>query len=1025
MRRRLPRLLCLLTALQLLTMISRAELLPIKTYTTGEGLPSDEVRFLRQDSRGFLWMAAGDGLSRFDGYKFTNYSTKDGLADRRVNDLLETRKGTLLVATSGGLSRFNPTGHPRLFTTLNPDPNKRTSFNALAEDANQTVWAASDNGLYKLHLESDGTANFQRVELEAIPGRVESRMLTALHFKKSGALWCGTRSGTLYEVLSDKRVEHYLLPTMAPVNVLLEDNQGRMWVGTTLGLYRLVSAPARQNLVAQSYGPKEGLADSWINGLHQTAKGTLWIATPHGLYSLSGFDGPTANNFQRYGTQNNLCDGDVWDVVEDRNGNLWMATRCGVQRVARNGFTTYGTTDGLSSNVINSLFENAEGTLFVVNSVGIVNPTSYGGRPINRFDGSRFTAVPPNPLPLGKSHGWGWLQTVLQDHLGDWWIPTGWGLFRYPKRVSFEHLSGARASLFHAGKDELGEFEIFRLYEDAHDDLWIAVTNPRFELWRWERATNTLHNLTKSTGVSPGTDFTVFAEDHDGNLWIGTSEASLLRYSGGNFRRFVADDGIPPGWIICLLVDHVGRLWIGSQLSGLNRIDDPTASTLRLARYTTTAGLSSDNIRSLTEDRWGRIYVGTGHGVDRLTPDSGNVRHYTVADGLVKGKIEAAFRDRNNALWFGSWFGLSRFVPEQVDSDPPPSVFLTGLRVNGNPRDVSQLGETNPRKLELSSGENNMSIDFVGLGSSLGEELGYQYRLVGADSEWGSPTTDRTINFANLGPGTYQFQVRARNAEGVLSLDSAVLDFEIASSLWKRWWFLSLLACLVGLAIYSFYRSRLGRMLELERIRTRIATDLHDDVGSGLSQVSILSEVISRQVGHQHGVGEQLSTIGSLSRDLVDSMSDIVWAINPAMDRLSDLSHRMRRFASDVFIAQGVELTFDFPQAGHDVRLGPEMRRELYLIFKEAVTNVASHSHCTAVRITFLINDGALELSVQDNGDGFDLDCESEGNGLANMHLRARKLGGMLRISANNGTVVNLIAPLKVGRRFGFSRNLS
>jgi signal transduction histidine kinase len=224
----------------------------------------------------------------------------------------------------------------------------------------------------------------------------------------------------------------------------------------------------------------------------------------------------------------------------------------------------------------------------------------------------------------------------------------------------------------------------------------------------------------------------------------------------------------------------------------------------------------------------------------------------------------------------------------------------------------------------------------------------------------------------------------------------------------------------LGLAIYSVFRFRFNQLLEVERIRTRIATDLHDDVGSGLSQVSVLSEVISRRVGQTGDVAEQLSTIGSLSRDLVDSMSDIVWAINPGRDRLSDLTHRMRRFASDVFSANGAELRFAVPLPSRDLKLGPEMRRELYLIFKEAVNNVVRHSSCTSVEITLLISDGILELSVQDNGGGFDPDNDGEGNGLANMRLRAKKLGGVLKIKSNpGGTRVDLSAPISK-RRFAF-----
>lgn len=513
---RLLALLSLLTAVHLLALVCVAEQLPVKTYTTGEGLPRDEVTLLKQDSRGFLWLAAGDGISRFDGYKFTNYTTNDGLADRRVNDLLETRGGLYLVATSAGLCRFNPIGSARPFTVLNPDPNKPTVFNALTEHPNGSIWAATDEGLYIVELQPDGSAHFQQLTFDGIDARV-----TTLRFDRNGVLWCGTSAGTVFRLLTDGRVERYSLQTADAVNVLLSDRDGRIWVGTTNGLFRLVAEPlSGQSVIAEAYGAREGLLDWWVNALVQTHDGTLWIGTSRGLYSLA-HAGTSARQFQRYGAQNGVCDSDVWGAVEDRSGNLWLATRCGIQRLARNGFTTFGTADGLASNLVNSVFENAAGTLMVVNASEIAGNKNYAGRGINRFDGSRFTSVAPNPLAPGKSHGWGWLQTVLQDHLGEWWIPTAWGLFRY-SGTTFEQLGIVRPSLFHSSKDELGESEIFRLYEDRSGGIWIALTLPRNELWRWDRATDQLHNYTSAANVPSGTDFTAFAEDRAGNLWIGT-----------------------------------------------------------------------------------------------------------------------------------------------------------------------------------------------------------------------------------------------------------------------------------------------------------------------------------------------------------------------------------------------------------------------------------------------------------------------------------------------------------------------
>jgi ligand-binding sensor domain-containing protein len=189
MRQHVLGLLCLLLATQILTVISLAEQLPVKTYTTGEGLPRDAVTLVRQDSRGFIWLAAGDGLSRFDGYKFTNYTTDDGLADRRVNDLLETKSGVYWIATEAGLCRFNPTGLSKLgrknattiqndesgskiepmFVVYNPTE-KPVAFNALREDETGAIWCATNEGLYRLVVSPDESAQFHLIELGEAEG---------------------------------------------------------------------------------------------------------------------------------------------------------------------------------------------------------------------------------------------------------------------------------------------------------------------------------------------------------------------------------------------------------------------------------------------------------------------------------------------------------------------------------------------------------------------------------------------------------------------------------------------------------------------------------------------------------------------------------------------------------------------------------------------------------------------------------------------------------------------------------------
>lgn len=1041
-----------LLLLACLPLAVHAELLPVRNYTAADGLPRDGVSLIKQDSRGFMWVTAGDGISRFDGYKFTNYTTEDGLPDRRVNDLLETRSGVYWVATEAGLCRFNPLGSrvpstkndsrtnastPTLgepmFKVYNPHRGQPIPFNKLSEDERGRIWCGTSEGLFRLEVMQDGEVRFQLVDL-GMPSAPASRNVKALLKDSKGTWWSGVADGTIYRLLTDGRVERYTHRDGLPqdeVASLFEYPSGNIWVGTRKGLYRLIVGPdSSRAVVSQTYGEKEGLQANWINAMLPASDGEFWAATNAGLYRISLANGANAPHFQHYDARNGLCDYQIWDLTEDRDGNLWMASACGVLRIKQNGFTGYGLADGLGAPYINSIFENLDGALVVINSSGhiIDRKSGYYGRIINQFDGARFQTIEPNVIKT--EHGWGWAQTVLQDHLGEWWIPTTQGVYRFSQVAQVEQLRHARARLVRTSDNGQVEPEIFRLYEDSRGDVWIATTGIRRSLLRWERATGAIHDLTKAAGTPPNTDFTAFREDSAGNLWIGADEGGgLVRYQPsrtearhgappavGIFRRFTVADDVPPGWILSLYLDRAGKLWIGSQLGGLNRIDDTAADIPRFVRYTTADGLSSNNVRSVTEDLWGRIYVGTGHGVDRLDVATGNVKHYTTADGVPKGVVEVAFRDRSGALWFGGNLErVSRFVPQKDESSSPPAIYITGLRVEGVARRISELGEASFSQLELASDQNEVSVDFVGLAASIGEELHYQYRLEGSDSDWSAPTTTRTVTFASLAPGTYGFMVRAVNADGRQSLAPASINFRILAPIWMRWWFWALVATALGFTIYALYRYRLARLLEVANIRTRIATDLHDEIGSNLSLIAMLSEITGRKLQFRDSqVAGWLTQIANTSRETVDSMSDIVWAVNPDRDRVGDLMQRMRRVADDTFTARDIEFKLSGSEADDNLKIDADTRRQVFMIFKEAVNNIARHSGCSHADIEFKVDHGELKLKLSDDGRGFDVASAASGNGLASMRRRARSLQGTLDINseAEHGTTVLLRAAI-------------
>ena len=285
--------------------------------------------------------------------------------------------------------------------------------------------------------------------------------------------------------------------------------------------------------------------------------------------------------------------------------------------------------------------------------------------------------------------------------------------------------------------------------------------------------------------------------------------------------------------------------------------------------------------------------------------------------------------------------------------------------------------------------------------------LRYQYRLEGADSDWSAPNPERVVHYSRLAPGRYGFRVRAVTSAGLAGVTPAAVDFVILPLVWQRWWFRA--GVVLGLAalVWLAHRYQVARLLQTERVRTRIASDLHDDIGSSLSQIAILSEVARTSAGDDARVAAPLGRIATLSRESVDAMGDIVWAIDPHRDTPTHLAQRMRRLASDLLSARGIEVQFEIADATHP-RLGADVRREVFLIFKEALHNITRHAQATRVEIEVTIAQRRLQVIVQDNGRGFDPSRVQDGQGLRNMARRAQSLGGTLAVSSADGTGARL-----------------
>jgi signal transduction histidine kinase len=495
---------------------------------------------------------------------------------------------------------------------------------------------------------------------------------------------------------------------------------------------------------------------------------------------------------------------------------------------------------------------------------------------------------------------------------------------------------------------------------------------------------------------------------------------------------FAGEDGVPSGQVATLHVDAAGRLWIGSRDASLAyrtgagssdrqpdtgeaelaRVDEPAADRPRFFLYPPEL-LSGQGVRGIAEDRSGALYIGGDQGVQRLDPATGAIRRYTVADGLPSGDVEAAFVDPEDRLWFGTWRGVAHLVSGEPAAPLAPDVLIGQLQVRGVALPIAELGEREISGLEFEPDQNQLEIGFFAIALGSGQPR-FQYRLEGADSGWGPATGERRVTYASLPPGRYRFLVRSIAADGAAT-EPAAVSFVIRRPVWQRPWFIAVAAVAALLLVSSVHRARVARLLAVERMRTRIATDLHDDIGASLSQIAVQSEVIRQRHPGDSELGEALGRIATTSREAVESMSDIVWAINPRRDSLVELVQRMRRFASDVLAARGIEFTFQGPADA--ARPGADVRRHVFLIFKESINNLARHSGAAHATIELSVHGGRLTMQVIDDGRGFDPAGAHAGHGLASMRARADALGGTLEISAGSGTGTRLRLDVPLTRR--------
>lgn len=1042
----------------------RAESLPLRTYTSVDGLGSGFVNSISQDSQGFIWFSTRDGLSRFDGAQFVTFQIGSDEVSPNVESVVEMPDGNYLIATSGGTFWFDPATSAQMSNSrLVIDAQLVSgSHGDIYTDKRGRTWLAVGEPRYVEKAES----GYRLVDagLPIPPDISKSLRVQGFAETSDGSLWINCTTGLVREY-PDGRVDfHRLPPELTATNsAITVDRTDRLWIARSGDLYVLKpsnDAPSGDDrfndrdifagVAAKPLSPDgivEPSSDGGIlrispgaeysaaqsKGLIAGRDGSIWLAAESVLYNFRG--GAAARFDHRHGLPRSMT-----RIFEDRSGNVWIAGQSSLVRLDRLGMTTFGADADTANATYVSVGKGPDGRMY------------FGKARFEtaEFDGARMIASRPI-LPPGSQSRWTSRHT-FRDSTGRWWVLSTSGAAVFSPTATAGSLDGRRPDHIYTQADGLVSNAAFQIFEDSAGTIWVSsrgsgTGSADNGVARLRKGAARFEQVGEELGFPPAKAASAFAEDASGGLWMVFYTGGVARFDGERFTYYSEKEQPQFGQTMTdILVTPDGSIWLGSSNSGLLKID-PSASPILVKQIGPNDGMASSNIRTLTADRFGRIYAGTARGIDRIDPNTLGIRHFSIANGLASDFVVDSAMDSNGDLWFATGGGVSRISPESDNTaEAAAAVKFGSVRIAGVEQPISLLGAGDLDRGDLSSQENNFQIGYFALGNSAGDSVRFQYKLEGADEDWSQPTTVTSLNFANLRPADYRLMVRSITPDGASFGEPATLRFTILPPIWQRRWFTILAALIVigvGYLIYRYRtarllevnaalsdakaaeerlrRSREERIVELERVRSRIATDLHDDIGASLTQIAILSEVARASGGPDSAISTKpLSKITEISSDLIGTMSDIVWSINPTKDHFSDLVKRMRRFAADLLSEQGITVRFDEPSDLGEIVLDSNVRREIYLIFKEAVNNIAKHARADEVSISLDIAGDDVTFEIRDNGVGFDMsNPEGEdaddvsGNGLASMRRRALANGGVAVVESvpGEGTVVRVRMP--------------
>lgn len=976
----LARRLAVRLAAALLPVCPTAELacqqLALRTFTARDGLAHGRVNCVYQDRRGYLWFGTWEGLSRFDGQHFVNYGVADGLSCPYVDCITEDASGALWVGTlGGGVARMRErrAASGQVFDSWRIAATPRADdVTALRFDAQGQLWIGTVIGIYRAEVDAMGVAITAALPLDHydVIGTAGANGEPVFYAR-------GVRAAVRGGVLAPAPLP--LAPGGGSIVEVLRQGGQRL----ALRERELLAGPADAEVMTMQPLPLPRLPGEQFTAMVAGRGATLWIGGTHGVLVRR------QGEWQRYRVPQGLPDDQVRCLYLDRDQNLWIGThRGGLARLADRAVVSYGAREGFADANVTRVLETASGQLFA--------STDTGG--IYEVLPDRVVRL-PGTVDAAFAHVH---MRLCCDRRGDFWLGSDEALWFCEGPV----LAPERGRRVADGLPEGGVCA--EIHEGPDGALWFGAMDGR--VYRRAAGAARWQVAVALPALGDPSACRVMLDEPDGSVLLASFD-HLWRLAGASCTRVVLADGelLRPR---CLFRDRRGWTWIGTRYLGVF-VQRP-AGDGGLLHLTSRDGLASDAVWSVAEDARGRMFLGTAHGISCF--DAGALRPFGGNDGLAGEVVNDLRCDRRGRLWVSTSAGLSRFDLDAATPEPaPPPIYLTRVQVDGERLSLPENGSTRLGDVVLAPGRRHLGVEFTGIDLCCARPLRYQHRLLGIDADWSPASESGMVQFADLAAGSYRFEVRAVDADDRHSDAAAELWFTVLPPFWQRAPFLAAMTAVLAALAMAVHRIRLRRAVATERLRTQIATDLHDEVGAGLVQIAILSEVARQRAGPL--LAQSLGEVAALARTLREAMSDIVWALGQGHDSLADLVQRMRALGSRMIEVDGTQWDFRAPPAAEldAVTLSIEQRRQLWLWYKEALTNVARHAAADAVDVALAVVGDRLHLSVRDDGAGFEPAGTSGGNGLRSLQRRSQQLGGRMRLQSRPGagTELALEVPLR------------